>query len=113
MLLVLSLLVLAFVGTASAPNYAIEHYLWQGEMEPTVDGTYSPNGEWDPSGTQTFGTDGIFRDYWVMDPNLLCLLIETASHFRVNKTRGHGVHPDAPGSDFLCQALGETDKTGF
>lgn len=73
----LSLSVLIFAGTVAAPNYDIEHYLFQGEVEPTVDGTYSPNGEWDASGTQTFGTDGIFRDYWVMDPNLLCLLIET------------------------------------
>ena len=77
LLLVLALSLIAFAGVAYAPNYDIEHYLYNGEMEPTVDGTYSPNGEWDASGTQTFGTDGIFRDYWVMDPNLLCLLIET------------------------------------
>ena len=74
---VLAISVLAFAGTVTAPNYDMEHYLYQGEIEPTVDGTYSPNGEWDASGTQAFGTDGIFRDYWVMDPNLLCLLIET------------------------------------
>jgi len=75
---VLSLLVLSLVGSAVAYNAAFEHTLYQGDAAPTVDGTYSPNGEWDPSGTQTFGTNGIFRDYWVMDPNLLCLLIETA-----------------------------------
>jgi hypothetical protein len=73
----LSLLVLSLAGTALAYNDAFVHSLYQGDASPTVDGTYSPNGEWDPSGTEAFGTDGIFRDYWVMDPNLLCLLIET------------------------------------
>jgi hypothetical protein len=76
---VLSLLVLAlsFVENAVAYNAAFEHILYNGAAAPTVDGTYSLDGEWVESGTQTFGTNGIFRDYWVMDPNLLCLLIET------------------------------------
>lgn len=73
-----SLFVIAFAGSVAAPDYDFEHYLYQGEMPPTVDGTYDIGDEWVVSGTQSFGTDGIFRDYWVMEPNLLCLLIETS-----------------------------------
>ena len=73
----LFVLALAFVGNAVAYNPAFEHTLYQGDAAPTVDGTYDQGADWLPSGTQTFGTNGIFRDYWVMSPNLLCLLIET------------------------------------
>ncbi len=74
---VLSLFIIAFAGSAVAYNPAFQHILYNGAAAPTVDGTYAVDSEWIESGTQTFGTDGIFRDYWVMDPNLLCLLIET------------------------------------
>ena len=81
----LAMSVIAFAGTVAAPNYDIEHYLYQGEMEPTVDGTYSPNGEWDPSGTQTFGTDGIFRDYWAIGP------VNSWLHFTLPKIMLNGI----------------------
>jgi hypothetical protein len=74
----LSLFVLGIAGTATAYNAAFQHSLYQGDAAPTVDGKYDLGADWAPSGTQTFGTNGIFRDYWVMEPNLLCLLIETA-----------------------------------
>ena len=74
----LSLLVIAFAGSAVAYDPAYEHVLYAGDVPPaSIDGTYDIGDEWVVSGTQTFGTDGIFRDFWVMDPNLLCLLIET------------------------------------
>jgi hypothetical protein len=76
----LSIFVIVFAGNAAAYNAAFEHILYAGDVPPTVDGTYGISDEWVVSGTQTFGTNGIFRDYWVMDPNLLCLLIETADN---------------------------------
>ena len=72
---VFSLLVLALIGSAAAYNAAFTHTLYQGDAAPTVDGTYAPGAEWAASGVQAFGTNGFFRDYWVMEPNLLCLLI--------------------------------------
>jgi hypothetical protein len=73
----LSLFVLSLVGIAAAYNAAFTHTLYQSDAPPTVDGTYAVGAEWLASGTQTFGTNGVFRDMWTMTPNLACLLIET------------------------------------
>jgi hypothetical protein len=75
---VLSLFVLSLVGNARAYNAAYTHTLYAASNPPTIDGTYAQGDEWVASGTQTFGTNGIFRDQWTMSPNLACLLIETA-----------------------------------
>ena len=75
---VLSLFALSLVGIAAAYNAAFTHTLYQAEASPTIDGTYAVGAEWLASGTQTFGTNGVFRDMWTMTPNLACLLIETA-----------------------------------
>lgn len=77
---VISLFVLSLAGNAIAYNAAFTHILYQSDAAPTVDGTYAPGAEWLASGTQTFGTNGIFRDMWTMSPNLACLLIETADN---------------------------------
>lgn len=75
---VLSLFALSLVGNARAYNSAYTHILYAASNPPTIDGTYAQGDEWLASGTQTFGTNGIFRDQWTMSPNLACLLIETA-----------------------------------
>jgi hypothetical protein len=77
----LSLLVLSLVGYAAAYNEAYEHTTYNSEYTPTIDGTYIMDDEWISSGTEYFGTDGIFRDEWTMSPAVLaCLLIETTDN---------------------------------
>jgi hypothetical protein len=79
----LSLFALALAGTASAGNPAVTHTAYQSDgSQPTIDGMYAPGPEWLPSGTQTFGTNGIFRDMWIYPegfsgPGYVYLLIET------------------------------------
>lgn len=77
---VLSLFMLSLVGFATAYNAAFTHTLYAADSPPTVDGTYTAADQWIASGTQTFGTNGVFRDMWTMTPNLACLLIETADN---------------------------------
>jgi hypothetical protein len=79
---VLALFVLAFVGSAGAAgNAAFTHTNYLSSTEPTIDGTYAPGAEWLESGTQYFGTNGIFRDEWTMGtPVKANLLIETTDN---------------------------------
>jgi hypothetical protein len=79
----LSLFALSLVGTAAAGNPDFTHIAYQSaESQPTIDGMYAPGPEWLPSGTQTFGTNGIFRDMWIYPDGFggtgyVYLLIET------------------------------------
>jgi hypothetical protein len=78
----LTLFMLTFAGTAIAANPAYNHIAYNATVSPTIDGTYAPGPEWLESGTQTFGTNGIFRDMWIYpdgftSPGYLYLLIET------------------------------------
>lgn len=83
---VLALFMLAFAGNATAYNAAYTHTnYYSGDVKPTVDGQYAQGAEWLSSGTQTFGTNGIFRDEWCIPegfggPVFACLLIETADN---------------------------------
>jgi len=74
----LSLFVLSLLGSAAAYNAAYTHTIYQSDAPPTIDGTYSLNADWIASLQQTFGTNGVWRDEWVLSPNVACLLIETA-----------------------------------
>jgi hypothetical protein len=77
----LSLLMLSLVGYAAAYNEAYEHTNYASDYVPTVDGTYMMDDEWLASGTEYFGTDGIFRDEWSMTGGVFaCLLIETTDN---------------------------------
>jgi hypothetical protein len=75
---VLLLFVLAFAGTVSAYNADYTHTNYLSDVKPTADGTYIVDDEWIASGTQTFGTNGMFNDEWCMPEGVwACLLIET------------------------------------
>ena len=72
----LMLSVLALAGTASAYNADYTHTLYNSGFVPTIDGTYIVDDEWLSSGKEEFGDGAAFHDQWVMDPNLLCLIVE-------------------------------------
>jgi hypothetical protein len=73
----LSLFALSLIGFAGAYNATYTHTNYLSSTTPTIDGTYDQGADWLESGTQTFGTNGIFRDEWVMTPTTANLLIET------------------------------------
>jgi hypothetical protein len=80
MFCVLLLLVLAFAGTVSAYNADYTHTLYQSDAVPVIDGTYTVDADWIASGKQEFGDGAAFHDQWVMDPNLLCLIVEVTDN---------------------------------
>lgn len=74
---VLSLLAIALAGNVTAYNAAYSHTDYLSSTVPTIDGTYAQGPDWLESGTQTFGTNGIFRDEWTFTPVAYCMFIET------------------------------------
>jgi hypothetical protein len=76
----LLLSVLAFAGTVSAYNADYTHILYQSDTVPVIDGTYIVDADWMSSGKQEFGDGAAFHDQWVMDPNLLCLIVEVTDN---------------------------------
>ncbi len=73
----LSLFMLSLAGKAIAYNAAYSHTNYLSSTVPTIDGTYAQGDDWIASGTQTFGTNGIFRDEWTFSPVAYCMFIET------------------------------------
>ena len=73
-----SLFVISLLGSVAAYNASYTHTIYQTETPPTIDGTYSLDADWAASLAQPFGTNGVWRDEWVLSPNYACLLIETA-----------------------------------
>jgi hypothetical protein len=76
----LLLSVLAFAGIVSAYNIDYTHILYQSDTVPVIDGTYIVDADWLSSGKQEFGDGAAFHDQWVMDPNLLCLIVEVTDN---------------------------------
>jgi hypothetical protein len=76
----LSLFMLALAGNALAYNAAYTHNDYMSSTLPTINGQYAMGEEWIASATQTFGTNGIFRDEWVMSPVSYNILIETTDN---------------------------------
>ncbi len=76
----LLLFVLAFAGNVSAYNAAYTHTLYQSTVVPVIDGTYIVDADWIASGREDFGDGAAFHDQWVMDPNLLCLIVEVTDN---------------------------------
>jgi len=69
--------VLAFAGNVTAYNADYTHVLYQSSVVPVIDGTYTADDpDWIASGKQEFGEGAVFHDQWVMEPNLLCLIVE-------------------------------------
>ncbi len=78
---VLSLLLLSLVGIAAAYNADYTHILYQSSnAPPTIDGTYIVDDDWIASGKEDFGDGAAFHDQWIMDPNLLCLIVEVTDN---------------------------------
>jgi hypothetical protein len=73
----LLLLVLTLAGNVGAYNAEYIHTLYQSSYAPpTIDGTYIVDDDWISSGKEEFGDGAAFHDQWIMDPNLLCLIVE-------------------------------------
>ena len=73
--------VLAFAGNVTAYNADYTHVLYQSSVVPVIDGTYTANDpDWIASGKEEFGNGAAFHDQWVMDPNLLCLIVEVTDN---------------------------------
>jgi hypothetical protein len=77
---VLALFMLALSGNVAAYNAAYTHTDYLSGTVPTIDGQYAQGDDWVASGTQTFGTNGIFRDEWTFTPVAYCILIETTDN---------------------------------
>jgi len=72
------LMLFVLAGTVRAYNAEYTHTNYMSNDKPTADGTYIVDEEWMSSGTQTFGTNGMFNDEWCMPSGVwACLLIET------------------------------------
>ena len=72
----LMLFVLALAGNVRAYNADYTHILYYSGVVPTIDGTYIVDDDWISSGKEEFGDGAAFHDQWVMDPNILCLIVE-------------------------------------
>jgi hypothetical protein len=77
----LSLFILAIAGNTAAYNDAYTHTDYASSTLPTLDGQYTDSGEWVASKSQTFGTNGLFRNEWTSGtPTYESLLIETTDN---------------------------------
>ncbi len=73
--------VLAFAGNVTAYNADYTHVLYQSSNVPVIDGTYTADDpDWIASGKEEFGNGAAFHDQWVMDPNILCLIVEVTDN---------------------------------
>jgi hypothetical protein len=80
---ILALSSLTFAGNVKGYNASYTHMDYSATANPTVDGQYVLGDEWGSSGSETFGTNGVWRDEWVLvssDPLTVCenILIETS-----------------------------------
>jgi hypothetical protein len=76
----LLLFVLVFAGTVSAFNADYTHILYNSAVVPVIDGTYIVDDDWIASGKEEFGDGAAFHDQWIMDPNILCLIVEVTDN---------------------------------
>ena len=76
----LVLFVLALAGSAEAYNPDYTHILYNSVVIPVIDGTYIVDDDWIASGKQEFGDGAAFHDQWIMDPNILCLIVEVTDN---------------------------------
>jgi hypothetical protein len=75
----LSLFILTLVGSIEAYDAGFTQTDYNAIVTPTIDGQYAIGDEWGGSLATTFGTNGIFRNEWLMATNVYeNLLIETA-----------------------------------
>jgi hypothetical protein len=76
----LTIAIMAFAGTASAYNAAYTATCYLLSNPPTIDGKWTGT-EWSETGTNTFGTNGVWATGWTVSPTVYaCFIIETADN---------------------------------
>lgn len=76
-----SIFILALASNVAAYNDAYTHTCYNSGTLPTIDGKYIANEEWAASKSETFGTNGIWRDFWASSGGVFeNILIETADN---------------------------------
>lgn len=77
-LCILSLLAIAFAAKAAAYDPSFTHTDYQGTTAPTIDGQYTTGTEYSEAAAIGFGTDAVYRAFWVIVTNVQeFMIIET------------------------------------